>query len=147
MFVTKNLYQNDEAWKTVPLGNSKETIGGWGCLLTSVTMMLNGIGYNETPVTVNEKINRKSKGKPVALHTLVAQSISQITGNIKIPGRFCTTKPGRTARNHFGGSPRLIVRISPSMPIQLKKLQVHCKNKWGRIRKNYQTKLKLYTKL
>lgn len=55
MFVTKNLYQNDEAWKTNPLGNSSETIGGWGCLLTSATMMLNGIGYNETPVTVNNK--------------------------------------------------------------------------------------------
>ena len=55
MFVTKNLYQNDETWKKTPLGNSSETIGGWGCLLTSVTMMLNGIGYNETPVTVNEK--------------------------------------------------------------------------------------------
>jgi hypothetical protein len=60
MFVTKNLYQNDEAWKNTPLGHSKETIGGWGCLLTSVTMMLNGIGYNETPVTVNEKM--KSAG-------------------------------------------------------------------------------------
>ncbi|MBI5954758.1 MAG: hypothetical protein HY865_24125 [Chloroflexi bacterium] len=56
MFVTKNLYQNDEAWKSKPLGNSSETIGGWGCLLTSVTMMLNGIGYNETPLTVNEKM-------------------------------------------------------------------------------------------
>jgi hypothetical protein len=57
MFVTKNLYQNDEAWKNTPLGNqSKETIGSWGCLLTSVTMMLNGVGYNETPVTVNEKM-------------------------------------------------------------------------------------------
>ena len=55
MFATKNLYQNDETWKKTPLGNSSETIGGWGCLLTSVTMMLNGIGYNETPVTVNEK--------------------------------------------------------------------------------------------
>jgi uncharacterized protein YgiM (DUF1202 family) len=55
MFVTKNLYQNDETWKKTPLGNSSETIGSWGCLLTSVTMMLNGIGYNETPVTANEK--------------------------------------------------------------------------------------------
>jgi uncharacterized protein YgiM (DUF1202 family) len=60
MFVTKNLYQNDETWKSTPLGNSKETIGSWGCLLTSVTMMLNGIGYNETPVTANEKF--KSAG-------------------------------------------------------------------------------------
>jgi uncharacterized protein YgiM (DUF1202 family) len=60
MFVTKNLYQNDETWKKTPLGNSSETIGSWGCLLTSVTMMLNGIGYNETPVTANDKF--KSAG-------------------------------------------------------------------------------------
>jgi hypothetical protein len=56
MFKTQNLYQNDEKWKNTKLGNSSETIGGWGCLLTSVTMMLNGIGYNETPETVNDKM-------------------------------------------------------------------------------------------
>jgi hypothetical protein len=58
MFVTKNLYQNDDQWKNTALGNSKETIGSWGCLLTSVTMLLNGIGYNETPVTVNDKMKK-----------------------------------------------------------------------------------------
>src|SRR5688572_24853377 len=58
MFVTKNLYQNDDLWKSTSLGHSSETIGGWGCLLTSVTMMLNGIGYNETPVTVNQKMKK-----------------------------------------------------------------------------------------
>jgi hypothetical protein len=58
MFKTQNLYQNDEKWKNAKLGNSSETIGGWGCLLTSVTMMLNGIGYNETPETVNEKMQK-----------------------------------------------------------------------------------------
>ena len=58
MFKTQNLYQNDEKWKNVRLGNSAETIGGWGCLLTSATMMLNGIGYNETPETVNEKMKK-----------------------------------------------------------------------------------------
>ena len=59
MFVTKNLYQNDDQWKDTPLGTSGETtIGKWGCLLTSVTMMLNGIGYNETPVTVNDKMKK-----------------------------------------------------------------------------------------
>jgi len=58
MFKTQNLYQNDEKWKSTKLGNSSETIGGWGCLLTSVTMMLNGIGYNETPETVNEKMKK-----------------------------------------------------------------------------------------
>jgi hypothetical protein len=58
MFKTQNLYQNDEKWKGTKLGNSNETIGGWGCLLTSVTMMLNGIGYSETPETVNEKMKK-----------------------------------------------------------------------------------------
>jgi hypothetical protein len=58
MFKTQSLYQNDEKWKNTKLGNSSETIGGWGCLLTSVTMMLNGIGYSETPETVNEKMKK-----------------------------------------------------------------------------------------
>src|SRR6266508_6286152 len=58
MFKTQNLYQNDEKWKSIKLGTSNETIGSWGCLLTSVTMMLNGIGYNETPETVNEKMKK-----------------------------------------------------------------------------------------
>ena len=58
MFKTENLYQNDAQWKGTKLGNSSETIGGWGCLLTSVTMMLNGIGYKETPETVNEKMKK-----------------------------------------------------------------------------------------
>lgn len=58
MFQTQNLYQNDEKWKNTKLGNSNETIGGWGCLLTSVTMMLNGIGYSETPESVNEKMKK-----------------------------------------------------------------------------------------
>ncbi len=58
MFKTQNLYQNDEKWQNVKLGNSSITIGKWGCLLTSVTMMLNGIGHNETPETVNEKMKR-----------------------------------------------------------------------------------------
>jgi hypothetical protein len=56
MFKTDNLYQNDEKWKNTKLGNSSETIGGWGCLLTSTTMMLNGIGYKETPESVNDKM-------------------------------------------------------------------------------------------
>ena len=56
MFKTEHLYQNDDAWGSKHLGNSTETIKGWGCLLTSVTMMLNGVGYNETPATVNEKM-------------------------------------------------------------------------------------------
>ncbi len=56
MFKTTNYYQNDPLWKDKPLGFSTEKIGSWGCLLTSITMMLNGLGYTETPDTVNEKM-------------------------------------------------------------------------------------------
>lgn len=59
MYKTQNLYQNDPRWKDKPLGHSKEKIGGWGCLLTSITMMVNGAGYSETPDTVNEKMKAK----------------------------------------------------------------------------------------
>lgn len=58
MFKTQQLYQNDEKWKNTKLGSSSETIGSWGCLLTSATMMLNGIGYNETPESVNQKMKQ-----------------------------------------------------------------------------------------
>jgi hypothetical protein len=59
MFKAQNLYQNDPRWKSKQLGNSSEkagTIGAWGCLLTSITMVLNTMGYNETPDTANDKI-------------------------------------------------------------------------------------------
>lgn len=57
MFETKALYQNDPKWKNVKLGNqNQETIGTWGCLLTSLTMVANGFGNDETPETLNEKL-------------------------------------------------------------------------------------------
>jgi hypothetical protein len=57
VFETKALYQNDPKWKNVKLGNqNQETIGTWGCLLTSLTMVANGFGYNETPETLNRKL-------------------------------------------------------------------------------------------
>jgi hypothetical protein len=60
LFKTGKLYQNDSKWKSTPLGNqANETIGSWGCLLTSMTMVLNGAGYNETPATLNEQMKAK----------------------------------------------------------------------------------------
>ncbi|MBC8332188.1 MAG: hypothetical protein H8E28_09430 [Anaerolineae bacterium] len=61
MFETDALYQNDPKWKGVKLGHdNKETIGTWGCLLTSMTMVANGFGNNETPESMNQKM--KSAG-------------------------------------------------------------------------------------
>ena len=57
MFETDALYQNDPKWKNTPLGHQNtETIGTWGCLLTSMTMVANGFGANETPESLMNKL-------------------------------------------------------------------------------------------
>ncbi len=57
MFETDALYQNDPKWKNVKLGHqNQETIGTWGCLLTSMTMVANGFGANETPDSLMNKL-------------------------------------------------------------------------------------------
>jgi len=51
--------QNDPKWKSDRLGLGKQesdTIGYIGCALTSVSMMLSGHGYTETPKTLNQKL-------------------------------------------------------------------------------------------
>lgn len=53
----KVLAQRDPRWANIKLGYSPTiTIGQQGCLITSLTMVLNHYGYNETPATVNAKL-------------------------------------------------------------------------------------------
>ncbi len=55
----KPLYQNDPRWKDTVMGfGTTETIGNLGCLLTSMTMVGNYFGGNETPVTFNSKMKQ-----------------------------------------------------------------------------------------
>ena len=54
------LHQNDPRWKNQVLGfGSSETINDFGCLLTSITMVINYHGGNETPLTVNAKMKQR----------------------------------------------------------------------------------------
>ena len=53
------LSQQDPQWKNEALGfatDPKETIGYVGCALTSVSMLLSGYGFAETPGTLNQKM-------------------------------------------------------------------------------------------
>src|SRR5262245_31803002 len=53
------LSQQDPQWKNDPLGfgtDPKETIGYVGCALTSVSMLLSGYGFSETPRSLNQKM-------------------------------------------------------------------------------------------
>lgn len=50
-------YQNDPRWKDIKIGTDQYmTIGMVGCLLTSMTMVMNHFGANETPLTLNQKM-------------------------------------------------------------------------------------------
>src|SRR5512147_2980853 len=53
------LSQQDPQWKNDTLGfatDPKETIGYAGCALTSVSMLLSGYGFSETPHSLNQKL-------------------------------------------------------------------------------------------
>lgn len=54
--LTKIFSQNDEEWRKDRLGLDG-TIGGVGCLMTCVAMLLNWFGHDETPKTLNQKMN------------------------------------------------------------------------------------------
>jgi hypothetical protein len=55
-FTTNLLWQNDPRWADSPLGYGPQTIKQWGCLTTSLTMVVNGCGYNETPQSLSQKM-------------------------------------------------------------------------------------------
>lgn len=48
--------QQDPRWKETPLGSGPDTIGYFGCALTSVAMLSSGWGFSETPATLNQKL-------------------------------------------------------------------------------------------
>jgi len=52
------LSQQDPQWKNdlLGFGDPGDTIGMYGCALTSVAMLVSGHGYSETPKTLNEKM-------------------------------------------------------------------------------------------
>lgn len=52
------LSQQDPQWKNdlLGFGDPGDTIGMYGCALTSVAMLVSGHGYAETPKTLNEKL-------------------------------------------------------------------------------------------
>ena len=53
------LFQNDPRWQNTVMGfGTTETIGNLGCLLTSMAMVGNYFGGNETPATLNSKLKQ-----------------------------------------------------------------------------------------
>jgi hypothetical protein len=58
MINTTVFSQRDPRWRYDKLGFSKLTIGGYGCVITCLAMLLKTFGYDETPRTVNQKLKK-----------------------------------------------------------------------------------------
>lgn len=56
MLDVRPLSQMDPRWKDQALGFDTTTIGKYGCLMTCMTMVANFFGFQETPETVNKKM-------------------------------------------------------------------------------------------
>jgi hypothetical protein len=57
----KQYSQTDPAWKAKMLGfSNSSTIGNFGCLLTSVSILASAYGLNESPDSLNEKMKKVS---------------------------------------------------------------------------------------
>ncbi|MBC8506571.1 MAG: hypothetical protein ISR58_13350 [Anaerolineales bacterium] len=108
MFETDALYQNDPKWKNVPLGHqNKETIGTWGCLLTSMTMVANGFGANETPESMMNKL----------------KNAGGFQGALVIPATMPSVVPGivfkgyQPCENHPAPLSQIDAALAAGMPI------------------------------
>ncbi len=97
MFETDAIYQNDPKWKNVKLGHqNKETIGTWGCLLTSMTMVANGFGANETPESLMNKL-KNSGGFQGAL--VIPAAMPSVVPGIRYKGyQPCENAPAPIAQ-------------------------------------------------
>lgn len=85
--------QQDPKWKQdiLGFGDPEDTIGYVGCALTSVTMLLSGHGYSETPKTLNQKLKSVQGFVSAAIRW---GSVSQLYPNITVKSNIsCTTTP------------------------------------------------------
>ena len=81
-FKTVYLSQTDPQWKDdlLGFGDPGDTIGAYGCALTSIAMLVSGHGYSETPKTLNEKMkNANGFSKSLIMWGAISKVYPQIT--------------------------------------------------------------------
>ncbi|HLO17290.1 MAG TPA: SH3 domain-containing protein [Anaerolineales bacterium] len=83
--------QQDPQWKNdiLGFGESGDTIGYIGCALTSVSMLLSGHGYAETPKTLNQKLKNV---KGFAGASIYWGAVSQVYPHVTVKSNIsCST--------------------------------------------------------
>jgi hypothetical protein len=111
------LSQQDPQWKNDVLGfasDPKDTIGYVGCALTSVSMLLSGYGFLETPQSLNQKLKAKQGFVDSAIRWDV---VNQVHPEVKLQANIrCETSDaplGQIDAALNAGQP-VIVRVDAS---------------------------------
>lgn len=84
MFITQPLSQRDPRWKGTRLGFSRLTIGSDGCTLTCMTMIVNGLGFSETPATLNDKLRALGPSRGYIGPRMVWAGLGRVFQQIKL---------------------------------------------------------------
>lgn len=119
----KQFSQTDPQWKSTLLGFDKtSTIGGYGCLLTSMTMCATHYGAADlTPATLNDKM-KTAGGFQAGTAFIIAWVIGNIVPGMKLDYRNCGGSPAPLAEidNHLAMNLPVIIEVdySPSTGVQ-----------------------------
>ncbi len=112
--------QQDPRWKDTELGGGPDSIGYFGCALTSVAMLSSGWGFSETPLTLNQKL--KANGGFVH-EAIVWAGITNIYPALRSTGlTLCTNPPAPISQINSSlssGQPVILeVDFSPAAGLQ-----------------------------
>lgn len=89
-FTVVRYSQQDPRWKDVELGSGPDSIGYFGCALASVAMLSSGWGFDETPLTLNQKL--KANGGFVG-EAIVWAAITRIYPALRSTGLTLSPNP------------------------------------------------------
>jgi len=122
--------QTDPQWKTTLLGFDKSsTIGGFGCLLTSMTMVASQYGAsNLTPAVLNDKM-KAIGGFQAGTAFIIGWMIGNVVPGMSLDYRACSGVPAPLAEidaNLAQGRPAIIeVDWSPQAGVSCLPLTAH----------------------
>ena len=109
------LSQSDARWKNDKLGTSNTTIGGYGCLITSVSMMLRHLGFDTDPARLNTLL--KNNGGFHSGNLFVWGSLSALYPGVKFAYRYSGSATDKINASLAAGMPVIVhVDYNPSTP-------------------------------
>lgn len=119
----KQFSQMDPQWKSLPLGFDKSsTIGAYGCLVTSLTMVATHYGSSDlTPLSLNDKM-KSVGGFQEGTAFLIARAISSVVPGMSVDYRSCASAsaPLSEIDNRLAMGQPVIIEVdwSPSSGLQ-----------------------------